>query len=120
MVPVETVIMFPWCFRICFFRVGDPISNAQHRRAIDGPAERRHATGRWDGQYLSIYINGKLENKPDINLGIDNFGSDIFIGSYGGRIAEYAFNGAIDELYIHNRVLEEHEIKAFSEVGYEE
>lgn len=74
-----------------------------------------HSAGTWDGQYLSIYINGKLENKLEIDVVIDNFSSDLFIGAYGGRIAEYAFNGVIDEIYIHNRVLGEDEILTLSD-----
>lgn len=76
-----------------------------------------HITGTWDGQFLSIYINGVFENKIESDFEIGDFNSNLIIGSYGGDITEYAFHGVMDELYIHDRVLELSEIETLSGIN---
>ncbi len=65
----------------------------------------------WDGNIQKIYLNSKLDNLLESNLIIKNHDSDLYIGSYGGSISQYAFHGAIDDLLIFNRVLDEEEIQ---------
>ncbi|MBK8944726.1 MAG: LamG domain-containing protein [Ignavibacteriae bacterium] len=67
--------------------------------------------GTWNGKELNMYINGVLENTIITNHVIGNYTSDLFIGSYGGDISKYAFNGIIDDLLLLNRTLTSSEIE---------
>ena len=71
-----------------------------------------HIVGTWDGSFLSIYINGHLENQLIYSAIVGNYDSDLFIGTFGGAITEYAFQGVIDDIYIYNRVINLCEIEA--------
>jgi len=73
-----------------------------------------HITCVWDGSTQKMYINGNFNNEQVSDIEITNCNSDLFIGTYGGRAFEYAFNGAIDNLVIFNRVLDDEEIKLLS------
>lgn len=75
-------------------------------------SEWYHVVGTWDGLHLSIYINGQLENRTDHNVMIGNFDSNLFFGGYGGSIEEYAYQGAIDDIFLYSRVINECEINA--------
>ncbi|MFV1884384.1 MAG: LamG-like jellyroll fold domain-containing protein [Balneola sp.] len=65
-----------------------------------------HLVGVWDSSSIKIYLNNKLEAIDSTDLKISNFDSDLFIGTYGGAISQYAFNGAIDDLRIYNSSLD--------------
>ncbi|MCB0753614.1 MAG: LamG domain-containing protein, partial [Ignavibacteriae bacterium] len=66
--------------------------------------------GTWNGNEFKIYINGNLENSLKTNAQIGNYNSDLFIGTYGGKINEYAFKGIIDDIIIFNKELSSSEI----------
>ena len=64
----------------------------------------------YDGQFVRIYINGKLD-KEEYHPGYITPPPEhdaLFIGSQWGS---YSFNGLIDEVYIWNRALTPQEIK---------
>lgn len=67
--------------------------------------------GTWDGKELKMYINGILENTVVTDAKISNYDSDLFIGTYGGDINQYAFHGIIDDLLLLNRTLTSSEIE---------
>jgi len=67
--------------------------------------------GVWDGTEMKMYINGKLENSKVVSATIGNFDSDLFIGTYGGDIQQYAFRGIIDDIAIFNKPLSATEIE---------
>ncbi len=70
-----------------------------------------HIAATWDGISQKIYVNGKLADvKFPSNFSINNFNSDLFVGTYGGDIIKYAFNGVLDDILIFNRVLTDDEI----------
>jgi PKD repeat protein len=69
-----------------------------------------HITGTWDGTNCKIYINGIYENMTTPVVTIGNFNSDLYIGTYGGEINQYAINAVIDDIRIYNRVLSDSEI----------
>lgn len=68
-------------------------------------------TATWDGTRRKIYVNGKLENSRITDAIIDDFDSDLFIGTYGGEIERYAFKGVIDDIKIYNDVLSDEKIQ---------
>lgn len=43
---------------------------------------------------------------------IGDFESGLFLGTYGGSIEEYAYQGAIDDIFIYSRVINECGINA--------
>ena len=65
----------------------------------------------WDGRLLKLYVNGSLENALLTDAVIDNLDSDLFIGTYGGKISQYAFHGIIDDLRIFNYVISNKKVK---------
>ncbi len=65
----------------------------------------------WNGEELKIYLNGKLENIITTTAVIEDFDSDLFIGTYGGEIERYAFKGVIDDIAIFNKPLSATEIE---------
>jgi hypothetical protein len=62
----------------------------------------QHLVGVWDSSTVKIYLNNRLESVDSTDLIVSNFASDLFIGTYGGAISQYAFNGKIDDLKIFN------------------
>jgi len=62
----------------------------------------QHLVGVWDSSTVKIYLNNRLESVDSTDLTISNFTSDLFIGTYGGAISQYAFDGKIDDLKIFN------------------
>ncbi len=69
-----------------------------------------HIVGTWNGTYQKIYVNGKLENTAAPPVVIGNYNSDLYIGSYGGDISEYAINATIDDIRIYNKALSAEEV----------
>lgn len=65
----------------------------------------------WNGNELKIYINGQLENTLKTNVVVDNLDSDLYLGTYGGSISQYAAKTIIDDLAIFNRELSQIEIE---------
>jgi len=64
-----------------------------------------HVTASWDGYMLSIYVNGERESSQACNVIPRNYSSDLFIGTHDGEGHETSFNGVLDELYIHRRLV---------------
>jgi len=69
-----------------------------------------HIVGTWDGRNHKIYINGLLENSTTPQVEIGNYDSDLYIGSYGGEITQYAIHAVIDDIRIYNKVLSDAEV----------
>jgi hypothetical protein len=69
-----------------------------------------HIVGIWNGSHLSLYVNGQLENQSECSSLLGNFDSDLFFGTYGGSVEQYAYQGAIDDILIYDRVISEEEI----------
>lgn len=70
-----------------------------------------HIVSTWDGNVQKLYLNNELVNIAYPKISIKNYNSNLYIGSYGGAISKYAYDGSIDDLLIYNRVLNEEEIK---------
>ncbi|TFH27615.1 MAG: hypothetical protein E4H10_03215 [Bacteroidia bacterium] len=68
-----------------------------------------HVRGSWDGYMLSIFVNGKRESSQACNAVVGNYSSDLFIGTLDGEGHEASLHGVLDELYIHGRILMDHE-----------
>lgn len=73
--------------------------------------EWHHLTMTWNGQYISIYVNGIFESRKEYNVSVGNYNSNLYFGSYGGDITLYAFPGAIDDIFIYKRVINDCEIE---------
>jgi len=69
-----------------------------------------HIVGIWDGSQITIYVNGEYENTRNLSFTIGNYDSDLYIGTYGGKISEYAICGVIDDIRIYNRPLTANEV----------
>ncbi len=65
----------------------------------------QHYVGVWDSSSIKIYLDGVLQVEDTTSLVIDNLSSDLFIGTYGGGISQYAFDGKIDDIRIYNDAL---------------
>lgn len=67
-----------------------------------------HIAGTYDGNYLKIYVNGKLENSQAQSgdlfaQGIDSLGiGSHFLGDWPPEPWSHHFNGTIDEVKIYN------------------
>lgn len=66
-----------------------------------------HTAGTFDGKELKIYVNGKLENKLSYNGEAGTSGLALWIGA--DDLPAY-YPGAIDDLRIYKRVLDDNEI----------
>ena len=66
-----------------------------------------HVCGTWDGNTISIYVNGILANTASQNS-ITNNNANIIVGSYGGRSSDLI----LDDIRFWNRCL------SFVEVSY--
>jgi hypothetical protein len=67
-----------------------------------------------DGSTLKVYKNGVLQNGIDnrnINESFTNTDKPFVIGNGGGYGRNYYFQGAIDDIKMYNRVLNDDEIK---------
>ena len=76
-----------------------------------------HVAGTWDGAYLRLYVNGEeVASKPTTVATMDDSSLQVDIGaaesvvSFGGRAG--FFDGALDEVYIFDRALNETEVRA--------
>ena len=73
-----------------------------------------HIAGTYDGATMSIYINGELQNSTTSSLTANNL--PLYIGKRQDKEGTY-FNGAMDEIAILNRALDEQEVKALYKRG---
>ncbi|HDM66840.1 MAG TPA: LamG domain-containing protein, partial [Thermoplasmatales archaeon] len=65
--------------------------------------------GVYDGKYIKIYVNGRLENKVPLTGKIKTSSSEIDIGRRTWR--DRYFNGVIDEVSIYDKALTDEEIR---------
>ncbi|MGJ8534856.1 MAG: cadherin-like domain-containing protein, partial [Alphaproteobacteria bacterium] len=77
--------------------------------------EWNHVTLTWDGENLSLYLNGKLVDADDSSKGLDGNSGDIFVGA--DHDEKDFFNGTIDEVAIFDKSLSESDIEALYEGG---
>lgn len=81
----------------------------------------QHTAGTYDGVDMKLYINGKLQEgtlnavEPGFEF-LGNNDSELRIGCSKDR-AKYTFNGAIDEVIIYNRALDEMAINSIMNNG---
>ncbi len=71
-----------------------------------------HVCGTFDGRYLKVYINGRLDGTTDIGSTktINDSGTNFWIGSWNAENSHY-LNGNIDEVRIWNTNRSETEIQ---------
>ncbi len=74
------------------------------------PGFWHHVAVTWDGAQLRAYINCDLAEVAEVDGPIMPGTRSIVIGNYVGRKNAYAFDGAIDELKVFDRVLTQEEI----------
>ncbi|UCD03659.1 MAG: S8 family serine peptidase, partial [Candidatus Woesearchaeota archaeon] len=67
-----------------------------------------------NGTNITLYVNGKKDGSEAEAASIpsENQTIDLIIGIYNSLAPQYAFNGTIDEVQIHNRALSPEEINA--------
>jgi len=61
-----------------------------------------HIVGIYDGQNISLYVDGNLIDTQPLNISIGNNTMPL---SIGGRLGRNTFDGLIDEVQIYNRAL---------------
>ncbi len=81
------------------------------------PGFWHHVTVTYDGKRLRAYINCDLAAEAEVSEPIMPHTRALVIGNYPGRKNAYAFEGAIDELMIFDRVLAPQEIFAAAVQG---
>jgi PKD repeat protein len=83
--------------------------------------EWTHVAGTYDGQALSIYINGILDNQANYTQGAFSGTNDFAIGALVGGMASgqsvKQFAGSIDEVDLFNRALTASEIQIIFNAG---
>ena len=79
--------------------------------------EWQHVTGTYDGAKMKIYLNGEVigENADKFDFQGTN-DSDLRIGGSKDR-PQYTFNGAIDEVVIYSRALDNAEVDKIMDSG---
>ena len=75
-----------------------------------GPGFWHHVAVTYDGERLRAYINCDLAAEAEVPAPIMGRDRPLVIGNYTGRKNAYAFEGAIDELKVFDRVLTPDEI----------
>ena len=78
------------------------------------PGEWIHVAGTYDGEVLKLYVNGKVETSTEFAGTIDTSAEPFCIGTCSGD----PYEGAMDEIVMFNRGLEETEIRSLMR-GYE-
>jgi hypothetical protein len=76
------------------------------------PRQWTHIAITDDDDYISIFINGKLEQKFEKQGDIKNSKRNITIMNYSANPNIYPFIGALDELCFFNRILTPDELKS--------
>lgn len=69
-----------------------------------------HIICTWDGENQKLFINGRLKDSTYSSITMGNYDSDLYIGTYGGRISEYAINAVIDDIKIFSTALSNNEV----------
>jgi parallel beta-helix repeat protein len=70
-----------------------------------------HIAGTYDGSYVRVFINGKLDTTSSMFTGnIVSSTNKAYIGPLWGMTGSYQFNGLIDEVRAYDRALSEDEI----------
>ncbi|MCR9237715.1 MAG: cadherin-like domain-containing protein, partial [Alphaproteobacteria bacterium] len=80
--------------------------------------EWNHVTLTWDGEDLSLYLNGELVDTDGSSKGLNRNSGDIFIGA--DHDEKDFFDGTIDEVAIFDKSLSESDIEAIYEGGQSE
>ncbi|HIJ04401.1 TPA: LamG domain-containing protein, partial [Candidatus Woesearchaeota archaeon] len=77
-----------------------------------------HIAGTYDGQTISLYVDGQLINQTTMIGDINGNNTDIYIGCFNddGNF-NYTFNGTIDEIGIWNRSLSSQEVLDLYRLG---
>ena len=71
--------------------------------------EWHHLAGTWDGQTISLYIDGELEKSCECAGELGTNTKKLYIGSRMGELR--FFTGTVDEVRIYNRALTQKEIQ---------
>jgi len=70
-----------------------------------------HIIGVYDGDYLYLYINGKIDGDPQADNSSAPLSQDVLIGAYDYDTPSLFFDGLIDEVKIYNYALTADEVK---------
>jgi len=109
-----------WGINVAFYVCTDP----SHWYEVDSSGEIpigewTHLVGTWDGTYLSLYINGALDQQATPGIVPSDSGCSFNIGgvwdscSYSGQF----FNGLIDEVMYYNQALAPGDVQALYNAG---
>ncbi|KKR04013.1 MAG: hypothetical protein UT30_C0014G0021 [Candidatus Uhrbacteria bacterium GW2011_GWF2_39_13] len=75
-----------------------------------------HVLMTYDGSYIKIYIDGKIDGTPLSKSGNMAITHDNVRIGYGAKGLDYYFNGLIDEVMLFNTALQLDKIKALNEM----
>lgn len=71
-----------------------------------------HLVGTFDGRYLRIYVNGKIDNTYDIGSTYTmNDSGDNFKIAYNEILGDNYFNGSIDEVRVWSNAISENQVR---------
>ncbi|WP_148039249.1 LamG-like jellyroll fold domain-containing protein [Methanohalophilus sp. RSK] len=73
--------------------------------------EWKYVTGTYDGNNLSLYVDGEFIGEKTLSDGIISTSRPLFVGA-GNDGEDFHYDGQIDDLQIYNRALSESEISA--------
>ena len=73
-----------------------------------------HVTGIYDGNTLSISVNGSGDGSVDMEGNMGTYDGSLFIGDYTNN--QYSVDGTIDDIRIYNRALSVDEVKELYEL----
>jgi hypothetical protein len=74
-----------------------------------------HVLGQKTAQGLEVHVDGALMGtNPALAPIVYSLGSNLFLGRHGDRKTSFYFDGAVDEVRIYGRALNEMEIRALS------
>lgn len=76
-----------------------------------------HAAMTYDGSFLKIYLNGKLDKSMALNGPISTSKEPLVIGGYRDSHPDVALNGRVDELSLYDRALSAAEVQAIYHAG---
>ncbi len=89
------------------FIIINPVTNAVTSNTLIS-GEWTHVVGTYDGTNIKIYINGQWVATQNHPGSINGFTSQLTLGFYNGMY----WAGALDEIFLYNRVLTDTEIQA--------
>ena len=79
--------------------------------------EWTHLVGTWDGSYLSLYINGALDQQAPLDTFSWDPGCPFSIGAAGSCGPDQYFPGLIDEVTYYNQALSAADVQALYNAG---